>query len=407
MRKSAQAFSRKHYFLAGGMVLLLLAGGVFLFLCGCRSTLTPLPPKETRTYQSVLEWSLQNGMPGAMLRVQTPKTNFIACVGWADRERRIPLRPDHAFRIGSLTKTFVSLVAAQMEAEGQLKADAVITNYLPASVTSHIANSDKTTVRQLLRHTSGIYNFEWNNSYILQRWFLDRCGNWPPERMLKYVYDQPAYFAPGQGGNYSDSNLLLVGMILDRLAGHHHSIEIRRRILDPLQLTNTYYELSEPPRGERVHGYENPFGFWEDTYQWTPVTGGSAGMVSTMSDLAVFLRAVVGTNSFLDEATRKVLKGEPDPKLDPSEAAGRFMVRYDFALLPLQTGSKAPWYYGHRGVSDGCLCLAFYEPKNDITIVYMGTSANLRVVNPLKRIGDFYDALEQSVFEMAVQSVKP
>src|SRR3974390_1787458 len=169
MRKSVQALSLKHYCLAGGAVALFLGSGIVVFLCGCRSTVTPMPPKEARTYQSILQWSLQNGMPGAMLLVQTPKTNFIGCVGWADRKRKIPLRPDHAFRIGSLTKTFVSVVAAQMEVERQLEAVVVIPNYLPSSVPSHIANSDQITVRHLLRHTSGLYNFEWNNAYILRR----------------------------------------------------------------------------------------------------------------------------------------------------------------------------------------------------------------------------------------------
>lgn len=383
------------------MIRILQVFCMALLACGCRSSLTPLPPKESRSYQSILEWSHQNGIPGAILLVQTPQTNFLGCVGWADMKRKIPLRPDNEFRIGSLTKTFVSLVAAQLETEGKLDPDAVITNYLPASITDHITNSGQITLRQLLRHTSGIYNFEWNRWYGAERWFFDRRGKWPPERMLKYSYDQSANFPPGQGYNYSDPNLVLVGLILDRVAGHHHSIEIRRRILEPLQLTNTYYELREPPRGERAHGYEKPLGFWEDTYDWTPVIGGSAGIVSTVSDLAVFMRALVRTNDFLNQATRTVLRGEPDPKLDPMEAASRFMVRYDFAILPLQPRADIPWFYGHRGVTAGCMCLAFHEPKNDITVVYFGNCAQLRIVRPLDRTYAFYHRLEEALFEMA------
>jgi len=378
---------------------------LLLVVCGCRSALTPLPPEEGRTYQSILDWSHQNGMPGAVLLVETPKTNFIGCVGWADKKRKVPFRPDQEFRIGSLTKTFVSLVAAEMEAEGKLDADAVITNYLPATVTGRIANSDRITVRELLRHTSGIYNFEWNKSYAIHRWILNPHGDWPPERMLKYTYDQPANFPPGQEFNYSDPNLLLVAMIVDRLAGQDHAKEIRRRILDPLELTNTYYELKEPSRGERVHGYERPFGFWEDTYDWTPVTGGAAGMVSTVSDLAVFIRAMTGTNGFPNEATRKVLKGEPDTKLGAEAAAARFMVRYDFGIQPLQASTNAPWFYGHRGVTAGCMCLAFHQPERDITIVYAGNSANLQLGDTLSRTYAFYHALEKALLEKTVKDM--
>jgi hypothetical protein len=127
-------------------------------------------------------------------------------------------------------------------------------------------------------------------------------------------------------------------------------------------------------------------------------------MVSTVSDLAVFIRALVSTNNFLNEATRTVLRGEPDPKLDPLEAASRFVVRYDFAILPLQPRAGIPWYYGHRGVTAGCMCLAFHEPKNDITVVYFGNCAQLRVVNPLERTYAFYHLLEEALFEMAANA---
>lgn len=375
---------------------------VALSVCGCRSTFTPLPPKETRSYQSILEWSHENGMPGAILLVQTPRTNFLGAIGWADLKKKIPLRTDDAFRIGSLTKTFVSLVAAEMEAEGTLDGSAVITNYLPASITGHIRNSDRITVQQLLRHTSGIYNFEYSRRFGLERWFLDRRGAWPALRMLKYSFDQPAANAPGERFNYCDSNLVLAALIEDRLLGHPHPAEIRRRFLDPLQLTNTYYELSEPPRGERAHGYEWPLGFRDDTYDWTPTTGGAAGMVSTVSDLARFVRAIAGTNNFLNEATRRIMKGEPSPGVDPAAAVSRFMVRYDFGITPLQSSTNAPWFYGHRGVTAGGLCFAFHEPQEDITIVYFGSSAQLRVYKPLERTIGITRRLEDALFEMAV-----
>src|SRR5687767_593136 len=210
-----------------------------LFLCGCRGSLK-LPPEETRSYQSLLEWALQSGMPGATLLVKTPTTNFIASAGWADRKHKTPMRPDHGFRIGSVTKTFTGIVIAQMHTEGKLTTDAVITNYLPASITSRFPGSDRITLRQMARHTSGIYDFNDSFAYQLRRGVLNRRGEWPPLRELKYAYDKPSSFEPGGGWDYSNSNFLLLGLIIDRLTGHHHSTEIRNRILGPLNLTNTY-----------------------------------------------------------------------------------------------------------------------------------------------------------------------
>ena len=167
---------------------LFLAICVGVFVCGCRMAFTPLPRKETRTYQSLLEWSHENGMPGAILLVQTPQTNFLGALGWADVKRKIPIRPEHEFRIGSITKMFTGLTVLQLERDGLLKTDSVITNYLPKSITDPIANSDRITVKHLLQHGSGIYDFLDNPRWILRYAVLDRRGDWPPSRHLKYVY---------------------------------------------------------------------------------------------------------------------------------------------------------------------------------------------------------------------------
>src|SRR3954471_18774544 len=98
----------------GLLFLVLLAGG-------CRiEGFAPLPPKESRTLQSLLEWTHENGMPGAILLVRTPRSTFVGAVGYADVARQTPMRPDYAFRIASVTKTFTGVVIAQLEAEGRI-----------------------------------------------------------------------------------------------------------------------------------------------------------------------------------------------------------------------------------------------------------------------------------------------
>jgi D-alanyl-D-alanine carboxypeptidase len=171
---------------------------LLLLVCGCRSPLE-LPPQQARSYQALLEWSHKSGMPGAILLVRTPTTNFLASIGWADKKRKIPMRPDHEFRVGSVTKTFTGIVVAQLHTAGQFNTDAVMTNYLPSSITSHFANSDRITLRQMTRHTSGIYNFNNSVAYMLLRGVFNRRGDWPTLRDLKYAYDKPAQVPPGEG----------------------------------------------------------------------------------------------------------------------------------------------------------------------------------------------------------------
>lgn len=386
------------------MINALLCLGFLALACGCRS-LKPLPPPEARSYQSLLEWSQKCGMPGAVLLVQTPKTNFLASVGWADRKRKIQMRPNHAFRIGSVTKMFLGVAVAQLHTDGVLDTDGILTNYLSKSITDRIENSERITLRQLTRHTSGIYDFNDSVWYQLRRGVLNRRGKWPPLRELKYAYDKPSGFAPGKGWDYSNSNFLLLGLIVDEVTGRHHSQAIRTRILDPLSLTNTYYELSEPQHGELARGYERHFGFVEDTTQWSPVLGGSAGMVSTVEDLALFVRAVAGTNTFLDAGTRKLLRSQP--REGNTERPWYPVLGYDFGINNAGwkhgvSVSVAPMFFGHAGGTSGYLCFAWHEPERDITIVYFGSS-NLVDAFHQQRNARFEQLLETALFEMAIK----
>jgi D-alanyl-D-alanine carboxypeptidase len=389
---------------SGRLACLWVAMGMVVVACGCRTSIKS-PPREGRSYQSLLEWTRDSGMPGAILLVKTPSTNFVGSIGLADVKRQIPMRPDHAFQIGSVTKSFTGLVIAELHREGLLDADAAITNYLPATVTSRIKNSDRITVRQLTRHTSGIYNYSDSIAFMLQRGIVSRRGKWPAERELKYALGKQARFEPGKGWAYSNSNFILLGMIIDRVTGAHHSAEIRKRLLDPLALTNTYYQLFEPRRGDMAHGYEKHFGFWEDATDWSPVVGGNAGLVSTVNDLATFVRAVCGTNSALLPATRKVLKsnfrkGNADQPWWPVSG-------YDFGINHAKAGdesvplAQAPVFFGHAGQTSGYLCFAWHEPRRDITIVFFGSSSLVTVSNQ-KANFEFEHTLEQMLFDLAL-----
>jgi CubicO group peptidase (beta-lactamase class C family) len=198
-------------------------------------------------------------------------------------------------------------------------------------------------------------------------------------------------------------------LVVDQATGHHHSLEIRNRILDPLNLTNTYYELSEPPRGELAHGYERLFGFWEDATAWTPVVGGNAGMVSTVSDLATFVRAVAGTNSFLEAPTRRLLKsqfrnGNADRPWYPVSGYdfGISVTRHAEDSVPL---SEAPFFFGHAGGTSGYLCFAWHEPEHEITVAFFGNSRLVDVFHQ-RRNFEFEHLLERALFELTMEHTR-
>jgi D-alanyl-D-alanine carboxypeptidase len=384
-------------------------------VCGCHTNFKPLPPKEARSYQSILEWSHQNGMPGAILLVQTPETNFVGSAGWADVKHRIPMRPDNAFHIASITKLFAGVTAAKLQREGLLNTDLSLTNYLPPFITDHITNSDKITVRELLRMQSGIYNFTDSPRWQF-RYLMDHHGEWPPMRCLKYAYDKPARFPPGKGWEYNNSNFVLLGLIMEKVGGQPVAAEIRSQLLDPLQITNTYYELAEQPRGQLAHGYENLFGKRTDVTKWTVSVPGMAGMVSTASDLAIAIRAICGTNGFLDAPTRDLLRSEVRPE---SHYAGSRdpvypVLGYDWGMAARRVTddntipvSVAPVFFGHEGDGIGSLCFAFHDPKDDITIIYFGSNTLLGFPFHHNESWKFQrELLEKSLFELAVEQTR-
>lgn len=376
------------------------------FAAGCHSPLRPLSPTDSRTYQSLLDWAHANGAPGAIVLVHTPQERFLGAAGWADKQRKIPMRTDHTFRIASTTKMFLGIVTAQLHTEGRLDTNRVITDFLPAAITRHIANSDAITVRQLVQHSSGIYDFADNTGGLLTYLMDNRDALvWPPLRQLSYAYDKPAYFPPGKAYHYSNTNFLLLGLILDRVTGHHYSEEVRERILEPLKLAHTYCELYEPRRGELAHGYENPFGLLEeDVTGWTPSVGGHGGMVSTAEDLAVFVRAVTGTHSFLNNATRALIKNQSRTEGDRPWYP---VYRYDFGIYPQRwVGNDvpveaAPLFFGHGGATPGYKCEMFHEPRRDITVVFFCSSTGAHLWD-YSHSWEMHRQLGEALFELAV-----
>jgi len=388
------------------LLLAVAALGTWVYMESRPVPLTPLPPLESLTYQDILDWSLANGMPGVVLLVKSPQEDFVGSAGWADRKQQVPMRVDHAFRVASTTKLFLGMVAAQMHVEGLLDTSQPITHYLPPEITRRIANSDRITVRQLVRHTSGIFNYTESLVYQFRAYCWDPRGDWAPRHLLEYALDEPPYFNPGEGFRYSNTNFVLLGMILDRVAGHHHSQEIRKRFLDPLHMTSTWYEGYESPHGELAHGLESFAGFTIDTFDWTAERGGDGGIISTVGDLAAFVRAVAGTGTFLNEATKKLIKS--DPPTNDKDRPWYPLLHYDFGMSRTRgTGNPdvpveiAPLFFGHGGATPGYVCFAMHEPKNDITAVYFGASHLLGLDQT--RIDRFLAHVGDAIFGLAVK----
>ncbi|MGZ0151648.1 serine hydrolase domain-containing protein [Kribbella sp. WER1] len=201
--------------------------------------------------------------------------------------------PSGYFRIGSVTKTFVATVVLQLVDEGRVQLDKPIDRYLPGLV----PDGGRITVRQLLNHTSGIYDYAHDAGYSTnRRRGADRFRHYEPEQLLAVAFQHPPYFAPGAGWHYSNTNYVIAGLLIEKLTGHPYGAEIRSRLLEPLHLTRTSVPGDRPGLPQpHAQGYAEADGRLVDATLMNPSLDGAAGeMISTTYDLNRFFDALLG-----------------------------------------------------------------------------------------------------------------
>ena len=166
-------------------------------------------------------------------------TAFGLASGFADTSLRIRMTPADRLLQGSVGKTYVAAVALQLVHEGKIALDEKVATYLGTEPWyARLANGADVTVRQLMNHTSGIVRYEFKPEFTRDL-TANPSKSWQPRELIAYLLDTPAPFAAGQGWEYSDSNYILLGMIIERVTGNSYYSEMQRRLLRPLGLRNT------------------------------------------------------------------------------------------------------------------------------------------------------------------------
>ena len=164
--------------------------------------------------------------------------------GRADVPNDVAVRPSDRLRVGSVTKTFTAALVLQLVNEGTLGLDDVLESWVPG-----VANGGAISIEQLLRHTSGVAD------YLDQGFFPLASEQWTPEQIVAYANAKPPAFAPGTNWGYSNTNYILLGMIIERATGSSYHQQLRSRLLDPLQLADTFVEGDEDIPGGFIRGY--------------------------------------------------------------------------------------------------------------------------------------------------------
>ena len=304
--------------------------------------------------------------PGATLGVALADgSSFGLAVGQSDTVLKQPMRADHRMPQGSVGKTYVAAVALQLVDEGKLELDAPVSRYLGSEAWfSRLPNASTITVRQLMNHTSGLIRYEFNERFLadLKR---DPFKVWKVEEQLAYLFDQAAPFAAGQGWDYSDTNYLVLGLIIERLTGRGLNDEIRRRVIQPHRLTATIpNDRPELPIAQGYAGPDNPFGnsdamLVNGRMIFNPAfEGAGGGWSSSAADLARWGRALYGGKVLSAARLQEALQGVP-ARLGPE-------VRYGLGVI-IWPSAQGP-VYGHSGFFPGYVTDMRYFPQGDFAL---------------------------------------
>jgi len=287
---------------------------------------------------------LAAGAPGYVARINDGHRVAITLAGLADTTTRRPLTSRDQFEVGSNTKTFMSTLALQLVDRGQLDLNAPVSKYLPGVV----PNGRNITVRMLLNHTSGLF------SYTADADFFTKLSDdpqhvWTEQELLDVAFKHEPNFAPGTSWSYSNTNYILVGMILQKQTGKSLPDLVQQRIAGPLGLKHTYFAN---PRATNTgpgyaHGYAVSFAgtspTYADTSSW-PIGGwgGAAGaIISTPTELSRFFSAVLGGKLFSQHQLNQMKTTVDVPKDFPIEGG------YGLGLFKIKSPCGTVW--GHGG----------------------------------------------------------
>lgn len=358
---------------------------------------TVLPNAKAAIQKKLDDWHAKAKFPGATLGVTLADgSSYGVATGYSDRTNKTPMKPDDMMLAGSVGKTWVAAIAMRLAAKDSLDLDAPISKYLGNEEWfERLPNAKLIKVRHLMNHTSGLVRYEFDPKFI-----ADLKQNpykvWKPEEQIAYLFDSKAKFEPGKGWDYSDTNYIVLGMIIERISGKTYYEMVEEELLEPLMLDQTIPQKGPLLQG-LIQGYagaDNPFGGGDEVlkngkfvfnpqFEWT---GG--GMVSNSIDLSRWAKMMYEGKAFDKKMLAEMLDGVP-AKLGPNSKYGLGVI-----IRPTKVGMT----YGHSGFFPGYLTDMMYLPEHKIAVAIQVNSSVFRDVgrNPA---GVLIEALEVLIAE--------
>ena len=299
-------------------------------------------------------------------------TTLSVAGGWADQEQQLKMKPESRMLGGSTGKVFYSVVALQLIEEGKLKLDTKISTYLGSeSWFQRLPNSETLTIRNLMRHSTGIPRYVFKESFQTDI-VKDINKVWKPEELVSYVFDDEPLFTAGSNFAYSDTNYIVLCMIIEKVTGNDLYKEVEKRVLRKAGLKNVSPQNKRKYKGltQGYNGSEDPFypgnaldnkgkSRYNLQFEWA---GG--GLVITSHDLAKLGKLIYEGKMFSPDLLEEYFDGRD---------AGRLGGEWGLGVHILETPNGMS--YGHSGFMPGYITnMAYYKSERFSVCIQINNS---------------------------------
>lgn len=345
------------------------------------------------------EWHKKASFPGATIGVILANgDSFGVAVGYSDRAKKTPMKPDDVMMAGSVGKTYVAATALRLVKDGKFSLDDNISKYLgDEKWFSRLPNAKNIKIRHLMNHSSGLVRYEMNPAFL-----KDMLANpdrvWKPREQIAYLFDTKAAFEPGKGWDYSDTNYIVLGMVMEKVTGKKYYDMVTKQILKPLKLNKTKPQISRVIEG-LIPGYAgkgHQFGGEDEMlqngkYVFNPQwewTGG--GMVTTSEELSRWAKAMYEGKAFSKDMLTEMLNGVDSPQLGRGSKYGLGVI-----IRPTPKGLT----YGHSGFFPGYYTDMMYFPEHKIAVAIQLNSTVFRDIkrNPAGVLIEIMGVIEEDL----------
>ena len=279
------------------------------------------------------------------------KVAYTKAVGYSDIASQKAADTQTRYRIGSISKTFTAVMVFKAIEAGKIKLTDPLSSYFP-----QVKNGEKIVVAQLLNHSSGIPNFTADRDYP-----KIRTKGLSPTELFQMVTFSASDFSPGEKHAYSNSNYLLLSLILEKIHGKGYPAILQEQITDPIGLKNTYYGRPTNIAQHESHSYIRSKGSWENQIETNmSVPLGAGAIVSTPGDLNLFASALYHGKLVSPESLK---------------AMETIQSGYGMGLF------RVPFYqksgYGHRGNINGFAAFFYHFADGDVSVAMTANGVNI------------------------------